>query len=1128
MRRSILFILVSGLILSACSDDSSRTIAVVYDPQTDTPIDNPIDQPAGPLVNQEEVCQPNETACDGFVLKTCGSDGQFVETPCGVNELCAKDGESHRCMSQAEYDRIHSQTGKDCEAGQSKCEAGKRFVCDNEQWSEAEDCLFKGMICDDSGSEAICKTETVIPEVKECISDETRCNGNVFQKCSDEGKFVDRQDCSNIANEDGSKMMCQMQNNEATCVNSCDAGSTRCNGDVLEICNDNGEFEATVCDNPGQRCQTVNGNATCTDPAPEHECEGSVYRCYDNSVQQCENGSFVTRTNCAASGMVCEETSSGFVCATQKCTQGETKCSVGNTLLTCDSAGNWQETKCLLQEPKMICLPNGGANGEAACVEIEVSGSETLDSDGDTIPDTVEGRESNRDTDGDGKPDYQDTDSDGDGIPDSIEAGNDGNLNIPPVDSDYDGIPDYIDTDSDNNGIPDKDEVGSDPLHPLDTDGNKIPDYIDYDNDGDGFSDLEEITGLIATAPAPEAGNYSGKCNGNSKQGTAENPLNCKSGTPADYMNTDSDGDGLSDAFEGLMMKDGLYSRYSVDTDNDGISDYDECVDYKTKKLGSSCRDSDGDGVPDMLELDSDGDGLSDDIEIVLGSNPTTTNTDGDDTPDIVEWAICELDGASCKDISTTAGKKACKCPAMLDKNDSPTSRGDFVFITPYDDTTTPDKQTLAFETAVQSIDIYFSIDQSGSMATEINTLRDKIPSMIETMSCRKLGKTCDENKDCKDLNGGNAICGEEGECIVNPKNGEERNKIEGDSDNPGCFANLWTGVGYWGNINSFHNKLSIQSDPEKTSTALSSKPNLGSSENSIQPPACAVMGTSVCTTDSYPAYPKNCYSGSETRVGCVGYRPGAIKIYIQANDENNVGATNYQLSNANTVGGYLRDKKVRFIGLYGEFNSHTPLENGIKQLACEAGSCPSTNSAGKCSSNCQTISGTELGNLYVTKIDDEDIEPNTIKLVRKLASTMALEITSTAEDIDTNAAKLISKLTVNISEETIDNRKCNKVTGINGTNFQGINKLQPGISVCYDVIPVNKQKVFPAQTTVQVKKARIKVMGDGSVLNSGVAYFVIPPVAEGSNEQFIKPGFRRDFSLNLFIKPGFRRDFFV
>lgn len=107
----------------------------------------------------------------------------------------------------------------------------------------------------------------------------------------------------------------------------------------------------------------------------------------------------------------------------------------------------------------------------------------TLDTDGDSLPDCVEG---DFDSDGDGIGNNKDTDSDGDGIDDQTEAG-DSDPKTPPVDSDGDKTPDYLDTDSDNDGLTDAEELA------LGTDPTKT------DTDGDGLPDLAEVT--VGTDP---------------------------------------------------------------------------------------------------------------------------------------------------------------------------------------------------------------------------------------------------------------------------------------------------------------------------------------------------------------------------------------------------------------------------------------------------------------------------------------------------------------------------------------------------------------------------------------------------------------------------------------------------
>jgi len=148
---------------------------------------------------------------------------------------------------------------------------------------------------------------------------------------------------------------------------------------------------------------------------------------------------------------------------------------------------------------------------------------EIPDSDGDGIPDHVEG--TTADTDGDGVPNYLDTDSDGDGIPDSLEGTGD---------IDGDGVPNYLDTDSDGDGISDSDEGF------VDTDGDGVPNYLDTDSDGDGLPDAWELqNNLDHLTP-----NGTEDADGDGLTNIQEYNL----GT--DPNNTDTDGDGYDDYSE--------------------------------------------------------------------------------------------------------------------------------------------------------------------------------------------------------------------------------------------------------------------------------------------------------------------------------------------------------------------------------------------------------------------------------------------------------------------------------------------------------------------------------------------------------------------------------------------------
>ena len=692
--------------------------------------------------------------------------------------------------------------------------------------------------------------------------------------------------------------------------------------------------------------------------------------------------------------------------------------------------------------------PGDGGDEPAKCI--------SPDQDGDTISDELEGCTEADDKDGDTIPNCSDDDSDGDTIPDSVEADTKGCSGNFPGNTDNDAYPNYLDDDSDGNRILDKDE--GEPS--VDTDNDTVPDFLDDDDDGDGVSDILEIMGMPNSGDINlPVGQFSGDCNGDGvydAQGNSSSPIDCDSDLIPDYKDKDSDGDGMLDAVEYYHILGEFYARYSQDTDGNGVSDTDEAGADPNHPV-----DTDGDGVPDFLDNDNDNDGLPDKYEVSIGSNPNVEDSDGDNASDLVEIG------------------------AGTDPNDSsvnPMTEGNFVFVVPYNGEASPKKQALSFATSIQTVDIYFSIDQSGSMSEEISTLRQKIPSMIKNMTCADLGRACIENIECADLNGGNAICGENGRCIVDPAVG---------SDGKGCFANMWTGIGWWGNINRFQNALSLQSDPNATSKALSKTPSLGSSENNVQPPACAADG-SQCTNNP------QC-STESGRVGCVGYRKDAIKIHILAGDEKNVDSTGFAVKDAGKVGALLKEKKIRYIGLYGTTSAR---DYGIKQVACEAGSC----SSGVCASNCQSITSTELDNLFLAQINNADIEGKTIEMVRNLAKTMNLEITTVAEDFDDaehkDASKLVKAIKLNTEDigKEVQGRICTSVTGDAKAPFEGIAALPPGTTVCYDVIPVDNQTLFKPTEEPLVLKARIKILGDGSVLNSGIAYFVVPPVYEDNS----------------------------
>ncbi|AWG23624.1 hypothetical protein FFWV33_10380 [Flavobacterium faecale] len=194
------------------------------------------------------------------------------------------------------------------------------------------------------------------------------------------------------------------------------------------------------------------------------------------------------------------------------------------------------------------------------------------------------------------------------------------------MDSDGDGIPNHLDIDADNDGIPDNLEAqtttgykapskvdlnknGLDDayengtvlgLTPTNTDGTDNPDYLDTDSDNDGVADIIEAFDKN------------------------------KDGIPDLFISgNDADHDGLDDSFEGANTMDGFVvnnefktgSRDTNNTDGTDEPDYRDIDDdndgvYTKYELdpnsdGNGPDDTDKDGIPDYLDTDDDGDGIS-------------------------------------------------------------------------------------------------------------------------------------------------------------------------------------------------------------------------------------------------------------------------------------------------------------------------------------------------------------------------------------------------------------------------------------------------------------------------------------------------------------------------------------
>ncbi len=261
-----------------------------------------------------------------------------------------------------------------------------------------------------------------------------------------------------------------------------------------------------------------------------------------------------------------------------------------------------------------------------------------------------------RDTDGDGVPDYLDLDSDNDGIKDLTESGFTGL-----VDANNDGVVDG--PDADNDGIQDSAD-GNDGAFgtanlttPRDTDGDGAANYRDLDSDNDGIKDLTESgrpdlgtldannDGVLDGADADGDGIRDNVDTDDAIFGSPETItfMDTDSDTVPNYLDLDSDNDGIKDLYESGLTgftdanNDGVAD--GPDADNDGIQDSVDSNDAAFGSPGTAPQDADGDTVPNYLDLDSDNDGIKDLTESGL-TGFTDANNDG-----VVDGPDADKDG---------------------------------------------------------------------------------------------------------------------------------------------------------------------------------------------------------------------------------------------------------------------------------------------------------------------------------------------------------------------------------------------------------------------------------------------------------------------------------------------------
>lgn len=354
-----------------------------------------------------------------------------------------------------------------------------------------------------------------------------------------------------------------------------------------------------------------------------------------------------------------------------------------------DGIPNYKDADFCALNPKGVCT-SLDADGDGIINSLD------LDSDNDGIPDVVESR--GVDANGDGLIDnYLDTDNDG--LSQNVDANNTGpsgsGTGLGILDLDGDGVPNFLDLDSDNDGIPDVREAGGTDANNdgmvdgfTDTDNDGFSDNVDgdvgndgvaenaantllrtgidinndgradsypyknkdgdgkanpydLDSDGDGITDVREAGFADANTDGKIDGTYTAKGWSTTVSALGTLSLLNTDTDPAgktypDYLDIDSDNDGIPDNIEGQPTASYVLPSY-LDSDGDGIDNsYDDFSGFGGS--GINPVNTDGDAQPDYIDGDSDGDGAIDRIE----GNDFNRNNKQDD---LVTLLDTDLDG---------------------------------------------------------------------------------------------------------------------------------------------------------------------------------------------------------------------------------------------------------------------------------------------------------------------------------------------------------------------------------------------------------------------------------------------------------------------------------------------------
>lgn len=619
---------------------------------------------------------------------------------------------------------------------------------------------------------------------------------------------------------------------------------------------------------------------------------------------------------------------------------------------------------------------------------------------------------------------------------------NDGDITIPDETVDENGdLPDNneIIPDENDDAVEDTEQTEQNyDAAEVDSDNELIDTDDSVDEDNAFYAEKCDCYGSDYTIPEQFRG-IEGWCKQDADGDTITNCIEAKDGAltnsdddaDPDYIDTDSDNDGIPDSVEGVgdIDEDGISNFRDTDSDGDGYLDSEESPDLPS-------RDTDGDGLPDYVDFDSDNDGLLDKDELDLGTNPLVEDTDGDGFDDLaeVEFGTDPLD----------------------DQSGIP--EDDFYVKLPYN-AAADEVRTLKFKTSVEKADILIFVDLSGSMGGEIGNLKTGITSkIIDGISANitDVGFGLATFDDWKALNGDEIFklvqpVTTNKTVIADAVNALNRQSNCGWEPHHEALYQAASGAGYSGHFTFTRRESSVN--------------------------ACDVTG------EYYPSIPAADCTTAEGNIGGACFRTDAMPIIIMMSDE---GFTSYPADVFTWTIPYhtttdatdaLNAINAKFIGVdsWDEAMTWTPApEADFKAVSMATGSVDAT-----------------TGEPFFYKIasDGTGLSDQISDAVLELTSNIKLDVWTDKTSVDNplliNTSLFIKSLTPDSSDP---------VNAYESKDLVKFDKVSPGAKVNFEIKFYN-DIYEPTKAEATVFRAKINVLGDGALLDTREVVILVPGI---------------------------------